>query len=76
VSYENVTRKKTEGGEKMLKFKGYCAANGIKQSEVADVLGINITNVNEKLNGKQPFTLEQVKKLCEKYQISADEYFI
>lgn len=60
----------------MLKFKGYCAANGIKQSEIAEVLGINVTNVNEKLNGKQPFTLEQVKKLCEKYQISADEYFI
>lgn len=60
----------------MLKFKGYCAEHGIKQSEIAELLGITISNVNEKMNGKQPFTLEQVRILCEHYKISADEYFI
>ena len=59
-----------------LRFKGYCASHNIKQAEIAEVLGIKVTNVNEKINGKQPFTLEQVKILCAHYQISADEYFI
>lgn len=60
----------------MLKFKGYCTANNIKQSEISELLEISLSNVNEKLNGKQPFTLEQVKILCKHYGISADEYFI
>ena len=59
-----------------LRFKGYCASNNIKQAEIAEILGINVTNVNEKINEKQPFTLEQVKILCSHYKISADEYFI
>lgn len=60
----------------VLKFKGYCSANNIKQSEIADLLGVTVSNANEKINGKQNFTLEQVKILCKHYQISADEYFI
>ena len=60
----------------ILKFKGYCAEHGIKQGELAELLGITLQNVNEKINGKQPFTLQQVKTICDKYHISADEYFI
>lgn len=60
----------------MLKFKGYCAEHNIKQKEIADLLEITVSNVNRKINGKEPFTLEQVKKLCIKYGISADEYFV
>lgn len=60
-----------------LKFKGYCAEHNIKLAEVAEVIGIkNIQNVSEKMNGKQPWTLGQVKMLCEHYHLSADEYFI
>ena len=60
----------------MLKFKGYCAENGIKQSEIAKLLGITVQSANRKLNGKEPFMLSQVKILCEHYKISADEYFL
>lgn len=59
-----------------LKFKGYCAEHNIRNAEIAEVLGIHIQNVCEKMNGKQPWTLSQVKTLCERYHISADEYFI
>jgi len=59
-----------------LKFKGFCATNNIKQLEIAELLGISVANVNEKINGKQSWTLGQVKILCEHYKISADEYFI
>ena len=60
----------------MLKFKGYCAENRIKQLEIAEILGISVQNVNRKMNGKEPFTFEQVKKLCKHFNISADEYFV
>lgn len=59
-----------------LRFKGYCASHGIKQKDIAEILDISVSNVNEKMNGRQPFTLEQVKTLCKQYQISADDYFI
>lgn len=59
-----------------LKFKGYCAEHNIRQKEISEVLGITIANVNEKINGKQPFTLDQIRILCKTYSISADEYFI
>lgn len=58
---------------KVLKFKAYCAEHEIKQKEIADVLGIkSVSNVSLKINGKQPWTLEQVQTLCQHYGISAD----
>jgi plasmid maintenance system antidote protein VapI len=60
----------------MLKFKGYCAERKIKSKDIAKILGINEKFANKKMNGKEPFTLEQVKKLCKHFGISADEYFI
>lgn len=65
-----------ERSVKMLKFKGYCVENKIKQSEIAELLEISVQSANKKINGKEPFTLPQVKKLCNTYHLSADEYFI
>ena len=59
-----------------LKFKGFCAENGIKQSDIAKLLGVTVSIVNAKINGRIPFTLSQVKAICEEYKISADDYFI
>ena len=59
-----------------LRFKGYCAEHNIKQAEIAELLGIHVQNVSEKLNGKQSFTLDQIRTLCKHYGISADDYFI
>ena len=60
----------------MRKFKAYLVEHNIRQKEAADVVGISVQQLNRKLNGAEPFTLAQVKKLCEHYNISADEYFI
>ena len=65
-----------KGDGRMLKFKGYCVENGIKQSEVAEILGLKKCSINRKMNGHEPFTLEQVKTLCRHYGISADIYFV
>lgn len=72
-----LVRYNKKGGKiQVKKFKAYCVEHDIKQKEIAELLDINISNVNNKLNGKEPFTLAQVKLLCEHFQISADEYFI
>lgn len=59
-----------------LRFKAWLVEHKIAQAEVAEVLGITQENVNAKLNGRLPFTFEQVQKLCKHYKISADDYFI
>ena len=56
----------------ILSFKGWMAENNIRQSEIAELLDISLQSVNLKVNGKQDFTLQQVKKICEHYNISAD----
>lgn len=58
------------------KFKGYMSEHDISQKEVANVLGITPENVNAKVNGRQDFTLAQVKTLCQHYGISADDFFV
>lgn len=60
----------------ILKFKGWLVEHQIKQSDLAELLGIAPENVNAKLNGRQEFTLSQVKKICDTYGISADDFFV
>lgn len=56
------------------KFKDYCKGNGIRQADIAKLL--NLKSVNKKMNGKEAFTLPQIKTLCQNYHISADVYFM
>ena len=60
----------------MLKFKGYCVENGIKQTEIAELLNLSSSVVNQKMNGRLDWTLEQVRTLCQHFKISADIYFV
>lgn len=59
-----------------MKFKGWLAENGVTQREIATLLDISISNVNAKVNGKQPWTLQQVKSICQHFNLSADIYFV
>lgn len=59
-----------------LKFKGWLVEHKIKQSDIAELLDITVENVNAKVNGRQDFTLSQVKKICDAYSISADDFFV
>lgn len=56
----------------MLTFKAWMVSNDIKQAEIAELLCISLQAVNLKVNGKQEFTLPQVRMICQKYGISAD----
>ncbi len=55
-----------------LAFKGWLAENNIKQKELAELLGLGVQSVNNKVNGKSDFTLPQIRIICAKYGISAD----
>ena len=59
-----------------LKFKAWMVQNKIPQQEIADLLEISLQMTNAKINGREDFTLSQVKKICKRYQISSDEFFV
>ena len=59
-----------------MKFKAWLVENGISQKDLAEFLGITVVAVNRKLNGGEEFTIKQIRAICEKYHISADEFFI
>lgn len=59
----------------MIKFTNYCKEKQITESKIAELLKISVQSAGDKMDGKEPFTLEQVKDICTYFQISADEYF-
>ncbi len=60
-----------------FKFRAFLDENGIKQVDVAKVLGVTKVTVNKKINGTGgDFSLPELRKICEVYNISADVYFI
>ena len=58
--------------EQILGFKGWMAENGVKHSEIAELLGLSLQATNLKVNGKLPFSLKQIALICDRYDISAD----
>lgn len=58
-----------------MKFKAWLVENNISQRELAAFLGISVVAVNRKLNGSEDFTVKQIRAICEKYGLSADEFF-
>lgn len=59
------------------KFKAFLAENDIKQHDLAAALDKSVSAVNQNLNGTGgDFSIEEVRKLCFRYGISSDEYFI
>ena len=75
-TFRSVRLKGGENVPKVLKFKAWLVENNIKQAEIASVLGISRELTNAKINGREDFTLAQVKTLCEHYKLSADIFFV
>lgn len=59
------------------KFKGYLVEKGIRQNEIAELLGMNRIKFNLIVNGQQgrDFKVHEVNLICEHLGISADKYF-
>jgi transcriptional regulator with XRE-family HTH domain len=48
--------------QKLLKAK--IIAQGFTRAEIAKKMGISLTTLNYKLNGRQEFKLSEMKKIC------------
>lgn len=59
------------------KFKALLVEKGIRQTEIAEYLGMDRSRFNLILNGQQgrDFRVHEVNKICKHLNISADKYF-
>ncbi|NLY46818.1 MAG: helix-turn-helix transcriptional regulator [Tissierella sp.] len=55
--------------------KGLRAFNGLTQQELAEILGISLTSYNKKETGKVPFTVDELKKLSEHFNVPIENFF-
>lgn len=55
-----------------MSFKAWLITHNIKQYEIAKCLNISLQSVNNKVNGRQDFTLAQIKTLHDVYGVDAD----
>lgn len=63
--------------EPYTKFKAFLVENRINQLEVAKLLGKTPSAFNQNLNGTGgDFSLSELRIICQKYNISADEFFL
>lgn len=59
------------------KFKAFLEEIGVKQRDLALMLNKTPSALNQNLNGTGgDFSLSEVRFLCQKFNISADEFFI
>ena len=58
--------------ENSINFNGWAVSNNIKQKDIALLLNVSLQTVNNKMNGRRDFTLDDIKKLNAAYGVSAD----
>ena len=67
-------RKKVEGVINSEKIKQRMHEKRVTQKELADALGLKISSVSQKLNGKRTFYLHEAVKVCEVLEIPPEEF--
>ncbi|WCR29741.1 helix-turn-helix domain-containing protein [Paenibacillus thiaminolyticus] len=59
------------------KFKAFLEETGVKQNELAKLLGKSTSALNQNLNGTGgDFSIAELRIICTTFQISADDYFL
>jgi transcriptional regulator with XRE-family HTH domain len=54
------------------KLKALLVERGIKQKEIAELLGITLSTFNNKLNGVSDFDMGEVRTMCKYLNIKSD----
>ena len=57
-------------------LKSLRVRQGLKQKDVADILGIQTTSYNNKENGKRKFTVDEAIKLSKLFKCSIEDIFL
>ena len=50
-------------------IKGCMGKHDHRQKDIADILSISVNSVNLKLNGKVPFTVQELSILAKEYDV-------
>lgn len=59
------------------KFKCWMTENHVTNEDIGAVIGKSRFGVSQRINGTGPdFSAEEVRKICLRYGISADAYFV
>lgn len=58
-----------------LRFKGWLKEHEITYSDIALLLGISVTAVGFKINGKSDFTLSEIVLIRKKYNVEWNIFF-
>ena len=74
IHFQDVTDLNKEEVTPQEVLKRFITRNGLKQSDLSPIFGAQ-SRVSEALNGKRRITLEQVKKLHDKYGLPVHLFF-
>lgn len=58
--------------EPYLALKGFLRERGLTYKDLADILGISVTAVGQKINGQSDFTLSEATTIKARYQPERD----
>jgi len=64
--------KRTRVCKPYTRFKAFLVENNIKQKTIADLLGVKLSTLSQKLNGWSDFDYTEVEIICDEYGLSAD----
>ncbi|MBU3098347.1 MULTISPECIES: helix-turn-helix domain-containing protein [Clostridium] len=68
-------RKRNKVHEPYNNLKGWLRGNSLKYEDIAELLGIRIGTVSDKINGLSDFHLYEVEKIVSKYGTSYNIFF-
>lgn len=54
-------------------LKAQMARHGDNNTKLAEVLGKSLSGITNRMNGSQPFTLEEVRILIDRYDLTPEE---
>lgn len=54
--------------KKYLKLRAEMVLHSETSSDLSKIIGISSVSLINKLNGKTPFTITEIEKICEHYQ--------
>ena len=57
------------------KLKGIMTEKQIKQEELAKILGLSVSTLNFKINGKSDFYISEAKKIAEYFNCTMEYIF-
>lgn len=57
------------------KIKYYIESHGIKQAFIANKAGMTLSNLNESLNGKRKFTVDEYFGVCTALGLPVDYFY-